>query len=236
MNYCIQKSLPLTPAAIFILSAAVTTQAAEYAPNCAATVERTTGLSLTPTRKSLDDLSITVFPDQKKNISFLGINLLEGACVDEIYASKMGQVTFNDGEVFARNSDGTWIYSRNEKEPTSSAGLDSLHYPSISEASFIMASSVDRNGMNGEPATLSVGIWKTVDSYIVAAFIKRHNVYTSPMEIARSAKPLKSVTFFPSPDSNGGSLWLLQNSKKEVSIISLGWDHSALSEILRSEQ
>lgn len=236
MNYCIQKSLPSTLVAIFMLSASVTTQAAEYAPNCIDALERTTGLSLTPTRKSLDDLSITVFPNQKKNISLLGINVLEGACVEKIYASKMGQVIFNDGEVFARNSNGNWIYSGNEKELTPLAGLDSLHYPLISAASFIMASSVDQNGMNDGSATLSIGIWKTVDSYIVAAFIKRNNVYTLPMEIVRSEKPLKSVTFFPSPDSNGGSLWLLQNSEKEVSIISLGWDHSALSKILRSEQ
>jgi hypothetical protein len=99
-----------------------------------------------------------------------------------------------------------------------------------------MAARVDQDGMAGESATLNVGVFQTLDSYIVAAFIKRDNFYTSPIELVRSAKPVKSVTFFPSPDSNGSSLWLFQNSESETSVITLGWDHSALSKLLRSER
>jgi hypothetical protein len=112
--------LPTAVAALFILCAPVWTQAAKSSPDCSAISERAKGLRLTPTKNSLSDLSITVIPSQKKNISLLGVNLLEGACVGEIYASRIGQVAFRDGEVFSTNREGTWVYSRNKQ------GVDTL--------------------------------------------------------------------------------------------------------------
>lgn len=236
MTYCLWKLLPTAVAALFILCAPAMTQAAESYPACSTISERTTGLRLIPAKNSLGDLSITVIPSQKKNISVLGVSLLEGACVGEIYASRMGQVVFRDGEVFSENRDGSWVYSRNNRGVTLSSEHDFSHYLSTNQARLIMATRVDQDGMVGESATLNVGVFQTSDSYIVAAFIKRENLYTSPVELVRSAKPVKSVTFFPSPDSNGGSLWLLQNSESETSVITLGWDHSALSKLLRSDR
>ncbi|WP_156116925.1 hypothetical protein [Massilia sp. 9096] len=236
MNYSIHKVLLSTLAAMVLVFAADISQAAQHARNCATNSERTAGLRILEVRKSFDDLLFKVSPSQQKNILLLGINTLEGPCAGEIYASKMGQVAFSDGEVFSKNSDGEWVYFRNDPELMPLSSIDPSHYPSTNNASFIMASSVDQSSIKGESSTLSIGIWRMLDSYIVAAFIKRKNVYMPPVEVARSAKPLKSVTFFPSPDSNGGVLSLLQNSESETSIITLGWDHSALSKILRSQQ
>jgi len=79
---------------------------AQTPANCAATLERASGLQYVATQQSLADLSISIAKGQEKNLVFTGAKLLQGLCADEVHAFLMNMIVFNDGAVFAANAKG----------------------------------------------------------------------------------------------------------------------------------
>lgn len=96
-----------------------------------------------------------------------------------------------------------------------------LAHPQLAGAEFIMAVNADR--------ALNVGIWKTAEGYLLAAYFQRDDGFSAPVELLRSRQPLKSVTYFPAPDANAGKLGLLVSTDGGNAVIDLDWDHTALS-------
>lgn len=96
-----------------------------------------------------------------------------------------------------------------------------LDHPQIAGAKFVMAVNADR--------ALNVGIWQTADGYLLAAYLQREGGFSAPHALLRSRHPLKSVTYFPSPDSAAGKLALLVAAGGRNVVVSLSWDHTALS-------
>lgn len=67
----------------------------------------------------------------------------------------------------------------------------------------------------------------------MAAFTHNATGYSAPVELIRSAQPLVSVTYFPAPDTTAGTLGLLTHVGRGVILVSLNWNHDALSRTLR---
>lgn len=207
-------------------------RAAATPANCAATLDRASGLRYVPTEKSLADLSITIAADQQNRLAFRGARLLQGPCADDVAAFRMSQIVLKDGAIFnAMSADGQFTHAPG-LTGLANFGIKpaSSEHPMIAQAQFIMAASVD--GAYAQPS-LDVGLWKTADGYLVAAFVRHENGFGTPLALLRSTQPINSASYFPSPDSNTGSLGLLVNSTSGIALVSLYWDHIALSKTLR---
>ena len=71
-------------------------------------------------------------------------------------------------------------------------------------------------------------MWQAGETWLVAAFIRQQGGRNSaPVELLRSRKPIRSVSYFPSPDTNTGRLGLVVDDGKTIALVSLDWDHDA---------
>jgi hypothetical protein len=237
MNYRFPIALP---AAALILSLASCPALAQLAvapapANCAAISDRAIGLRTVPVRKSLLDLSIAVAGGQENKLSLVAVSWLGGPCADGVHAFRMSQVEFEDGAVYTARSDDRFVHAPDV------AGLGNLRgeslataQPAIDRARFIMAANVDMAGGASGKRSLDVGLWQTSEGYLLAAYTRHGGGFGAPVELVRSRLPLRSVTYFPSADSNSGRLGLVEDTGSGVALVSLDWDHSALSKTLRS--
>ena len=200
--------------------------------SCVSTSGRAAGLIYVPTKKSLSDLSITIAKSQKNNLALADVTLLKGPCANDAYAFRMAQIMFGDGAVFTKSND-RFTYSQGETGLTKFGGVSfPAGHPEVAQAQFIMASNVDTADIASEKRSLEVGLWKLDEDYLVAAYIRQDGGFSVPVELVRSTQPIKSVTYFPSPDSHSGKLGLLESTPSGIALLSLSWDHTVLSKIL----
>lgn len=210
-------------------------QAAANSVDCAATAERARGLTLVETGQSLGDLSITVATAQEKRFLPARVTLLEGPCADGVQAFRMSQFVFTDGVFYTAGLDGRLVHA------TDTAGLTAYwegqrftDHPQINQARFIMAANVDFSSKLDDAPLLRVGVWQTGETWLVAAFIRQQQGYSVPVELLRSRQPIRSVSYFPSPDTNTGRLGLVVDSGKTIALVSLDWDHDAMTRAMRA--
>nr|WP_315254756.1 hypothetical protein [uncultured Duganella sp.] len=108
------------------------------------------------------------------------------------------------------------VYSVRMGQLAFAAGTQRAH-PQIADAEFIMAVNADR--------ALDVGVWKTGAGYLVAAYVRQAAGFSAPVPLLRSTQPIKSVTYFPSPDAPGGKLSVLTRVDGAITLVSLSWYH-----------
>jgi hypothetical protein len=226
-----------TGALVFLLTpydiSAQTTVSAS-AINCKEVSDRAVALRYKNTQISLSDFSILLAADQKNTLSLRNIKLLEGACAEHAYAFRMPNLEFNDGAVFSLKSNGEFAYSPKLKGLTNFwGGPPSPTHPEIKRAQFIMSSKVDGAF---DKRSLDIGLWKMGNDFVIAAFVRQEDEFSEPVELIRSRHPIRSVTFFPSPDSNTGTLGMIGESESGIALISVDWNHSAMSSTLKSEK
>lgn len=212
------------------------TAATTLPSRCASLQGSEAGLKYKETGENLSDFSISIARDQMENIRYAGAVRLNGTCAAEVYAFRMSHILLKDGSIFNRQSNNQIIYM---PAPSGMAtlGIDtdvSDQHPALAQAQFIMSSDVDVRSVHGKKRTLAVGFWKASDTYLIAAFIREAGADSMPVELVRSGLTIHSVTFFPSPDSNSGRLGLVQSTGSDVALISLDWNHDALSRVLLS--
>jgi hypothetical protein len=82
-------------------------------------------------------------------------------------------------------------------------------HPQWSAGTFVMAAHV--GGRAGAEGTYYVGLWRGQGRYTVAGFWSREGGFSVPRKLLDSTLPLRSVAYFPAPDSNSGSLFLVQD-------------------------
>lgn len=217
-----------------LVSCAATAQTAAPAQGaCAAAASRAAGIKYVPARTSLSDLSITPAGSQQR-VKLANVALLQGPCANDAYAFRMGLVLFKDGAVFAAMSNER--FSHSPQVTAQKLGIRPVEdgHPDLPQGRFIMASKVDKAvAANGE-RTLDVGLWHTGDAYVVAAYTRQAGEFSAPVELLRSTQPIRSVTYFPAPDANSGTLGVLAEHGDSVASVSLDWNHEALSRTLRA--
>lgn len=206
---------------------------AQIPVDCSATPDRASGLRYMETRKSLADLSVTIDKAQEKKLTLRSLKLVEGSCADKVHAFLMNMIAFNDGTVMVIDAKGRFSSKQGYTKTTDFWNSSPpAGHPAIAQAEFVMASKID--GAAPKP-TLNIGLWKTSEGSLLAAFVQREDGFSAPIELVQSKQQIKSVTFFPSPDTSTGSLGLLAITENGVALLSLDWDHSALSKSLASE-
>lgn len=210
-------------------------QVAARPVNCAATAERAIGLKLVETRQSLQDLSITLAASQQKKFLPARVTLLEGSCANEVQAFRMSQLVFNDDAVFTVQLDGRLTYNPDTTGLNNGwGGPAASDHPQISQARFIMAANVDFSSKPDDKPVLRVGVWQAGETWFVAAFVRQAEGFSAPVELLRSRQPIRSVSYFPSPDTNTGRLGLVADTGHGVALVSLDWDHDAMTRAMRA--
>lgn len=219
--------------AVCLTSSANAQRAVASTDRCAQVVYRASEIKFIPLHKSLADLSLSISISQKNNLALSDVFGLEGQCSDEVFAVRMNQIEFNDGKIFSNKQDGKFSYAPGIKGLTNLPGPPILvGPPPVDQAKFLTASKVDSGNVDGDIRSLDLGIWKESESYMVAAYTRRKNGASSPTELLRSKYEIKSVTFFPSPDSNSGKITILLITDTGPVVASLNWDHSFISTTL----
>lgn len=213
------------------------TQAGAKPVDCAATAARATGLKQVETGMSLEDLSITIATAQEKRFLPARVTLLEGPCAGGVQAFRMSQFVFKDGVFYTAGLDGRLVHA------TDVAGLTAYwegqrftDHPEISQARFIMAANVDFSSKPDDAPLLRVGVWQTGGTWLVAAFIRQAGGFSVPVELLRSSQPIRSVSYFPSPDTNTGRLGLVAETGQGIALVSLDWDHDGMTRAMRAVQ
>ena len=215
--------------------ASAQSQVAAKSVDCTAIAERGRGLTLVETGQSLADLSITIAMDQEKRFLPARVTLLEGPCADGVHAFRMSQLVFQDGAFYTVGLDGRLVHATDTAGLTHYwSGLFFTDHPEISQAHFIMAANVGFSSKPGDTPLLGVGVWQAGETWLVAAFIRQQQGYSAPVELLRSRKPIRSVSYFPSPDTNTGRLGLVVDSGKTIALVSLDWDHDAMTRAMRA--
>lgn len=205
--------------------------------SCTATPDRASALRYTASGKSLADLSISIDKAQEKKLAFTRLSLLEGHCADEVHAFLMNMIAFNDGTVLVADAKGKFSsHPRFTRTTDFWNRSPPAEHPVLAQAEFIMAARVD--GADAKPS-VNVGLWKTSEGYLLAAFFWRKTGFSVPIELLRSTQQIKNVTYFLSPDTNTGRLGLLASigngNGNGIAMISFDWDHSALSKALAAQ-
>lgn len=205
--------------------------------DCNSITGRIVGLKYLPTTKVLTDFSIDVAKSQERNLTLSDVTMLEGPCASDVYAFRMAQIVFKDGAIFTANSSNQFTILHGGGG-SAKLGMDII--PPVrmgpERNRLIMTSTVISAGSHDGKRSLDVGLSRIDDTYIIAAYFRHGNSLGSPVELVRSTQPIRSVTYFPSPDSNAGKLGILRDGSEGVVLISLGWDHAALSQALTSEK
>lgn len=99
-------------------------------------------------------------------------------------------------------------------------------HPALPEASFLGAAPVGYARVGGTLARHYVGLWRRQNLYLVAAYTQpEEGAATEPKLIFTSSAPLKSVSYFPSPDSPAGALGVVQVAEGGVRMIQFSWYH-----------
>lgn len=221
-----------TLAAAALAMATAPAAAAPAAPDCGALAGRADGLAHAPAGGSLADLSIAIAPGQREQLALTDARLLAGPCAGAVQAFQMSLLVFGDGAVFAAAPDG-----RIAPAPALNPAALGIHaaadaHPALAQGRFLMASRVGVVAAAGGRRTLDVGLWQTDDGYVVAAYTGRAGGFGAPVELLRSTRALRSVTYFPAPDTNAGTLGIVMEGGDGVALVSLGWHHDALSRAL----
>jgi hypothetical protein len=96
-------------------------------------------------------------------------------------------------------------------------------------AGFRMAYRVGYRRDGNQLTTNYVGVWQEGTGSAVRYFSKRPDGgFTAPKPLLTSASPLRSVTYFPAPDSPAGQLGLVQEAGDGVRLISVNWSHRGI--------
>lgn len=210
-------------------------QVAAKSVDCAATAERARGLTLVETGQSLADLSITMVTDQANRFLPARVTLLEGPCADGVHAFRMSQFVFQDGAFYTAGLDGRLVHATDTAGLTQYwNGLFFTDHPEISQARFSMAANVGFSSKADDTPLLRVGVWQAGETWLVAAFIRQQQGYSAPITLLRSRQPIRSVSYFPSPDTNTGRLGLVVDSGKTIALVSLDWNHDAMTRAMRA--
>lgn len=192
---------------------------------------RANSLTYTSIEPSVSSLSIEIPISQTENISIGKIYKVIGNCQAGIKAYRPNYVEFDDGKVFLMDSNGRLTYSPKSKDLANLYGGPMGLAPKIKDAQFIMSSRVDGAF---DKTSIDVGLWKKKDYYFVSAFIRTVDGFGIPIELIRSSKRIKSVTFFPSTDSASGTLGIVESENNQNLLISLYWNHSYMSKEIRA--
>lgn len=148
---------------------------------------------------------------------------LSGKCAPLVEAALMVNniIGLSNGDVYQITTSGIAPWPLAYSRMFQRADLSQSEIPDIPNAQFVHAVRVER----GERY---VGLWKQKgDGLIVDFTVPAGSGQAADIRpLLRSSLPLRSVSYFPAPDTRSGGLYLVQETPSGVRVIAFNWWHS----------
>lgn len=155
------------------------------------------------------------------------VSRLEGACAGRLQAFRMADVYLSDAVALQLGEDGQPHPSTDD-----AAGYRAVFaigpgqpHPTAPPGEFVMATAVQASAP-GDRAGEFVGVWRQGSASKLYAFSRdAAGGFGAARPLLESSLPLRSVSYFPAPDSPSGRLGLVQEAAGELRLISIDWFH-----------
>ncbi|MGH8076118.1 MAG: hypothetical protein ACREPE_02170 [Lysobacter sp.] len=139
--------------------------------------------------------------------------------MSRLYFSGPTVLELVDGSRFADAS----MASPNDENVVAIAAVDP--HPQNVAGTFVMAARVNSFGPTSAGGNF-VGLWRDDVGVRLYAFTRDNaGAFSDPKLVLSSTLPLRSVSYFPAPDSPSGRLGLVQEAGDEIRLLSLDWYH-----------
>lgn len=155
------------------------------------------------------------------------VSRLDGTCAGRLQAFRMADLYLSETLALRLGEDG-------QPHPSSddATGYRALFaigagqpHPTAPRGDFVMATSVQA-GATGDGAGEFVGLWRQGAVSTLYAFSRdAGGRFGAARPLLDSRLPLRSVSYFPGPDSPSGRLGLVQEAAGEIRLISIDWFH-----------
>lgn len=166
-----------------------------------------------------------------KSIRVVRTDLATGPCAASVRAFVMDHVFLTNGRAFAvKAPDGGLAPLTGISMRESSLSPRDAHPRGGGE--FVMGYRMGYRRDDGALATNYLGLWRDEGRSVVRAFSSLPaGRFTDPVPVLTSTLPLRSVTYFPAPDTPSGRLGLVQEDPRGgTRLISLDWSHPGILE------
>jgi hypothetical protein len=169
-------------------------------------------------------------PSPAGSIRLLGVRLVQGSCASAVNGFVMSQVRLSNGVVLEQVHQGGVTIRESGSAFHADYWLDANDpHPELSGATFVMGARVGYRRQRGL-TTDYVGLWRRRGGAVIQAFsVFESGKVSSAVPVLQSNRPLRSVSYFPSPDTPTGRLGLVQeDGSGGIRLISLDWSHPSL--------
>jgi len=153
----------------------------------------------------------------------------EGSCATLVQRSSGGFVQLSDSRVFAPAAKPGEHILQQALGPFVADAYDNRtpaekHLPLVDGSRLLSSVRVNSRKVGGD----FVGVWRVGNEWLVRSFSQREDRgFTTPRPVLTSRLPVRSLTYFPSPDSPSGRLELVQQQRDgRARSISFSWWHA----------
>jgi hypothetical protein len=154
-----------------------------------------------------------------------------GACRHDVVGFELSLVYLRNGRMVEIGQDRSVSPVREARSAgrfqAIAAGDD---HPAWDKGEFVMATRVDiRRTSDGAVTESFIGVWKGRKASTVGVFRKAPNgSFSSPSALLVSSLPIRSVSYFPSPDAPSGRIGITQEAPESVRLVNASWFHPDL--------
>lgn len=177
----------------------------------------------------IDRAKLTLTPASPSNgVKVSSATVLRGACAKLVDAYMMGTVLFENGLSVTTQGYAARISNGENGERLLRAHRvikPGQAHPTYPGHKFVMATNL---GFPDAKRRTFVGIWRGREGDVVASFSRQGDSFSVPRPLLRSPLPVRSVTYFPAPDTPAGTLGLVQEDRSGVTLYHLQWYHADL--------
>lgn len=160
------------------------------------------------------------------SVEVSSVTSMHGACARLADAYLMGTVLFKNGLSVTTSGYTARISNGQNGERILRAHRvikPGQPHPAYPGHAFVMATNL---GFPDTKGRSFVGIWRGPKGDIIASFARQGNAFSTPQPLLRSPLPISSVTYFPAPDTPAGTLGLVQQDGRGVTLYHLNWYHA----------
>jgi hypothetical protein len=210
---------------VALLATGLAQQSVAASPICSARTLRSSEISVDDVR----GLTISVIaPDTLKLAS---AKRFDRPCAAVVQKSSMGSVQLADGRAFQE------IHRTGTYKPRDASAFEDEYdrrtaierrSPRFAGTPLLSSDRVNSRRIGGD----YVGVWKVGRRWLVQSFSQLDDrTFTQPREVFASSLPLRSVMYFPGPDTPSGRLEVVQEQPNgAVRLLAFDWWHASTFE------
>lgn len=165
------------------------------------------------------------------SIRLVDVRLAQGSCASRVNGVLLSQVRLSNGVVLEQvPPDGRVAVRESGSAFHADSWLDTSDpHPELSGATFVMGARVGYRRQRGL-TTDYIGLWRRRGEAVLQAFsVSEAGEVSSAIPVLKSDLPVRSVSYFPAPDTPSGRLGLVQEDRSgAIRLIGLDWYHSGL--------